>query len=231
MKNIIKKISVIMIALMLMFGAVVSTNVKSIYADDNIITIKFTYVRSDNKYSDYYMKAFTSSTSVDTDGEFMIVDDKAVFECKFQKNIDIDEIISFRVMEKTINEAVISGNVDIATINSGVIEVTINGDSGKTTVVGSNSSAESEFTGNTNSEENTTSGENTSSEENTTSEVESTETVQPEISYTEELDVGDDPNKDYSMKPAMVIVVDVLFLAGLGACVFLVLNKKKNAFM
>jgi hypothetical protein len=197
MKNIIKKLAIMMAAFMLMFGAVVNTNVKSVYADDNIITIKFTYVRSDNKYQDYYMKAFMPSGSVDTDGEFMIVDNKAVFECKFQKDPEFDEEIAFRVMEKTIKEAVISGNVDVSEVTSGTIEVVINGDSGKITV-----------------------------SQDTSEDVEG-----PDSTYTEKLDVGDDPNKDYSVKPAMVFVYDVLFLGALGACVYFVLIKKRNAFM
>lgn len=225
MKNIIKKLSVMIVALMLMFGAVISTNVKSIYADDNIITVKFTYVRSDQKYTDYYMKAFMPSGNVDTNGEFMIIGDKAVFECKLQKNVDLDEIISFRVMEKSINEAVIKGEIDITNINSGSIEVVINGDSGTTIVTGTSGS--SEFTG----EQPETPSAPTETPDEPESKPQQSSPEEPNIAYTEKLDVGDDPNKDYSMKPAMVVVFDVLFLGALGGLVYLVLSKKQNAFM
>lgn len=227
MKNIIKKISVAILAFMLMFGAVVSTNVKSVYADDNIITVKFTYVRADNRYSDFYMKAFLPSGGFDTNGPFMVIDSKAVFECKLQKNVDVDEIVSFRVMEKSINEAVIQGEIDISTINSGVIDVVINGDSGTTTVTGTSGS--SEFSPDK-QPETPSAGTETPSIEQPTGPQEDTP-VDPDIAYTEKLDVGDDPNKDYSMKPAMVVVFDVLFLGALGAAVYFVLSKKKNAFM
>ena len=230
MKNIIKKISVAIFALMLMFGAVVNTNVKSVYADDNIITIKFTYVRTDQKYSDYYMKAFMSSGTVDTNGEFMVIDGKAVFECKLQKNGDIDEIISFRVMEKTINEAVIKGEIDISTINNGTIDVVINGDSGATTITGTSGTSEMTNT-ETPSVEPETPSAGTETPDEPATEPQQDAPVEPDIAYTEKLDVGDDPNKDYSMKPAMVVVCDVLFLGALGVAVFFVLSKKKNAFM
>ncbi|MBQ3544154.1 MAG: hypothetical protein IJA34_04105 [Lachnospiraceae bacterium] len=230
MKNIIKKISVAVLAFMLMFGAIVNTNVKSIYADDNIITVKFTYVRADNRYSDFYMKAFLPSGSFDTNGPFMIIGDKAVFECKLQKDVDIDEIISFRVMEKTIGEAVIKGEIDISTINSGTIDVVINGDSGATTITGTSGS--SEMTNpETPSVEPETPSAGTETPDEPATEPQQDAPVEPDIAYTEKLDVGDDPNKDYSMKPAMVVVCDVLFLAGLGVAVFFVLSKKKNAFM
>ena len=238
MKNIIKKISVAVLVFMFMFGAIVNTNVKSIYADDNIITVKFTYVRADSRYSDFYMKVFLpSSNNQDTDGPFMIVDGKAVFECKVQKNFDVDEIISYRIMEKSIKEAVIKDEIDISQINGGTIEVTINGDSGNisTKVISGNSETPSVGTEEPETPSAGTEEPETPSAGTEEPETPSAGTEEPtdnsDYEYTEKVDVGDDPNKDYSMKPAMVIVCDVLFLAGLGAAVFFVLSKKKNAFM
>lgn len=215
MRNIIKKISIIVMTFMFVCGAFLVSEKQNVYADgENVITVIFNYTRSDGKYSDYTIKAFRPSDSQGLQGEFTVSANEGVYEYKFVKNVDVDSDVSFIIQPKTSTEAEVRGDIDISTINSGTVEVNIDGDA-KTFAVADNSS---------------------------TTEIESQEQTEPETTVssvsddteavtTEKVDIPDDPNADYSVKTYMVVIIDVVFFVVMGALAYVVLSKKKNAFM
>lgn len=211
MRNFIKNISAIVMAFVLMCGTFVIAGSNAVYADgENTITVVFHYVRADKDYSNYYIKAFQPSDSNGRQGELTVLDSESSYEYTFAKNLEVDDSVNFAVMLKSTGEADYQEIVDITTVNSGTVNVYIDGDAKSYT---------------------------TDIAVDVVDDVSEPETVlEDDFSddvtvVTEKADVPDDPNADYSVKTYMVVLIDVVFFVALGGIAFVVSSKKKNAFM
>lgn len=206
MKSIIKKIGISIFTMILVSGIFIAGKSQNVLADGEDFTVIFHYTRSDVNYSNYTIKAYSVSDSQGKSGEFTADGSEGVFTYSFARNAEVDDQVRILIRSVDSDTVEIDSTVDISGATDNIVDVAIDGDN-KTVGISDNSSAEPETQPAT--DNNTADVTGTSGEAATTIK-------------------SDDPNADYSVGTAKVIIIDIVVLVIIAVACFVVFSKGKK---
>lgn len=214
MKSIIKKISIVLMTLMLVSSVYVWNDSIDVLADEVSYTVTFHYTRADGNYDTYTIKAYTVSDSEGQKGAFTNAGNEATFTYSFTRDTDLDDSVTFVVQPADGGEAIIK-NTQVPLADGSSMDVYI-----------SEASAEYSLTPPENAANLNSQGE-TPAPANPEPQTDVDNPTPGETPTTQA--AGDDPNADYSVGMFTAIIIDVIIFAICGVAAYMILGKDKKA--
>ena len=231
MRNIIKKISSVLMALMLLSGIIVLSNEQVVFAENVNYTVNFHYVRADKNYGNYSIKAYTITDNEGKNGTFTASGDEGVFTYTFTADTEIDDSVNFIIqVAGTTTEEVPNKSVTLNFAASSM-DIYINGDTKEvslTPITAAPATTTEQPTTTAAAEQPTTQA----AVEQPTTQAAVEQPTTPAAPVSNEGDVKqykqDDPDADYSVGTFKAIIIDIVIFAALGAFSYYKLGQDKK---
>jgi len=225
MKNIVKKISSVLMAIMLICGIYVLSSPVDALADEEY-HVRFHYSRTDNNYSDYYINVYETGANGENHN-FKVVDNEGIYEYIFTRTEDVDAV-NFIIKAYSDDSLSLTNNENVDLAEGSSMDIYITGDTKDTAVI-STTAPQTQSSDEPASSEETPAADpqTTSAQQETPASVDTSSSEGPVDSST--IYQEDDKTKDYSVGILQAIIFDVVLFAIIGGASYVLLSKEKKA--